>query len=159
MSLITKSARDINNYSISNLHLRVKKNLKLNKLKPNKVKIFLSGFAFKGNPATSDIRGSTAIDFLKKLQDGSIKKIYGHDFLLTNQDISKLNVNPVTFENGIKNADVIIIFNNHKSYLEFNVKKLLLKSNKPCLFFDSWQIFKESNLQRLPGITYNGIGY
>ena len=49
---------------VNNIYQICKEFLKQNKINNLNPKIFISGIAFKGNPETSDVRGSTAIDLL-----------------------------------------------------------------------------------------------
>ena len=55
------------------LFLKVKNSLKKIGKDIKKSKIFVIGLAFKGDPETSDLRDSTSIDLIKKLE---IKKNY-----------------------------------------------------------------------------------
>ena len=60
-------SRKVNESMIYNLFSRIKRKLKL--LKKNKdCKIFITGFAFKGSPETSDMRSSTTLDLLHLLK-------------------------------------------------------------------------------------------
>ena len=52
---------------IENILIKIKKFLKKEK-KDKDVKILILGLAFKGSPETSDIRGSSSIDLLKKFK-------------------------------------------------------------------------------------------
>jgi len=46
--------------------------------------------------------------------------------------------------------------NNHKSFLDIDIKKLLLKTSKPCIFVDCWSMFQK--IENENGIIYSGIG-
>ena len=60
-------SRKVNESMTYNLFLRIKKKLKLLKKNQN-CKIFITGFAFKGSPETSDMRSSTTLDLLYLLK-------------------------------------------------------------------------------------------
>ena len=57
-------ARKVNEIIPKKIFERIFKLLK-SKIKIKNIKIFLIGFAFKGEPETSDIRDSTTLAFLK----------------------------------------------------------------------------------------------
>ncbi len=123
--------------------------------KKEKIKIFIIGFAFKGDPETGDIRNSstlTVVDELKK----KYKNLFGYDPIVKREEIKNLNVEYVNIEEGIKNADCVIVMNNHKSYRDLNMKELLRKASKPCLFVDCWSMFQEISFEK--EIIYTGVG-
>ena len=55
------------------------------------------------------------------------------------------------FKNGFHKADVIILFNNHKNYKNYDINKLVKKSNKPLLFYDCWQMYNPREISKIPG--------
>lgn len=80
--------------------------------------IMIHGLAFKGWPATDDLRGSPV-----KLLIAELKKrwpyadIFGHDFLCTEEQIKELGIIPINVVNRkLWWADVTIIANNHQGY-------------------------------------------
>ena len=153
---LQKQVRNINTQGPKDLFIRIKKLLNKNKKKIDNSKIFLIGLAFKGNPETSDLRESTSLAFLKFLKNK--KNIYGFDFRVTKQEIKKLGIKPINLEDGFKNADLVIFLNNHKSYCELNISKLSKKMKKPGIIFDCWQAFEPSEIKKLDGILYGGLG-
>ena len=70
-------ARKISDKIVNEIFQSCNKFLKKKKINNLKSKIFISGIAFKGDPETSDIRGSTAIDLIKIFKK---KKIYEYLF-------------------------------------------------------------------------------
>ncbi len=130
------------------------------KLRKNKSsKIFITGFAFKGNPETSDIRNSTTISLLNMFKKDKFKNIWGHDFKVENKEIKKLGVKSCNLKNGFNNADVILIMNNNKKYEDLNILNLLKETKKPLLFYDSWQLFDPLEIKNHKGTTYASVGY
>ena len=41
--------------------------------------------------------------------------------------------------------------NNHRSYSDMNINKLLGKMKKPGLFFDGWNMFNPQEIQNISG--------
>ena len=118
-------------------------------------KIFVIGFAFKGNPETSDTRNSSTLILVKELKK-QISTIYGYDPLVSSKELETIGVLPTTIEDGFKNADSVIIMNNHKSYLSLNIKNLIQMTSKPCVFVDCWSMF--DNLASEKDVIYTGVG-
>ena len=125
-----------------------------------KIKMFIIGFAFKGEPETSDTRGSTTIDLLKHFKDNGVIEgsFFGYDPLVPEKDLSELGVTPVSLEEGFKNADVVAIMNNHKSYKKMDIFSLLSLSKNDCIFVDGWYTFEPKDISRINGIKYIGVG-
>jgi UDP-N-acetyl-D-mannosaminuronic acid dehydrogenase len=138
-----------------NLLKRIKMLIKKNNKSIDTAKIFLIGLAFKGNPETSDLRDSTSIQFLELFKNK--KNIYGFDYRVTNEEIKKLDIKPVSLEQGFKNSDIVIFLNNHKSYSDLNISKLSKSMKKPAVIFDCWQVFEPSEIKKLEGILYGGL--
>src|SRR3989338_4696816 len=68
--------------------------LKEHKKEVKNPKVLVLGFAFKGRPVTSDMRGSTTVPLIKRLQKFT-KNVYGYDLAVKRSDISSLKVKPV----------------------------------------------------------------
>jgi len=125
-----------------------------------KIKIFIIGFAFKGEPETSDMRGSTTIDLLNNFKENGVKEecFFGYDPLVTKRELSELGVTHVTIPEGFKDADVVVIMNNHKSYKKMDIFSLLSSSKEDCIFYDGWYTFDPKGISRINGIRYMGVG-
>ncbi len=151
-------SRKLNEQMIKDIYLRVKNDL--HKLKKNKsAKIFISGFAFKGNPETTDIRGSTTIELLKFLKKAKFTNIWGHDFKLNSSQIKKLGIKYASINNGFKNADAVLIMNNNNKYQDLKLPSLIKSTKKPLFFFDSWQIYSPLEIKNIKGVVYGSVGY
>ena len=48
--------------------------------------------------------------------------------------------------------------NNHKFYKDLKIQKLISKMSKPCLIFDSWQIFDFMNNHDITDVNYTSVG-
>lgn len=116
-------------------------------------KIFIIGFAFKGEPETSDMRGSTTLDLISFLKEVN-KNIYGYDPVVEKDEIEKLGVRYCSFEEGFRDADIAILMNNHRSYASMDLYGLLKSMNKPGIFCDYWYLFPSKMVKQVDGIYH-----
>lgn len=132
---------------------------KLNK-NPKEVKILISGFAFKGYPETDDIRGSLTIRLWENLKNiFNSDNIYGHDFIVKDNIFENLNIKKVELEEGFKDADCVILANNHPKYQEMDIKRLISLMRKPSLLWDCWHHFGPDIFQDIGDVFYYSLGY
>lgn len=120
-------------------------------------KIFIMGFAFKGEPETDDIRFSTTIDLVNYLEPFCLN-IYGYDAVVDKDSIKSLGVKPCSIEEGFKDADVVVIMNSHKSHKNLNIRELSRLSNNPLIFVDCWNLYDRKEIESSGNIIYSGIG-
>lgn len=155
---LIKAAKDLNRSLVGHIVKSVAGHVKLQKKSAGSVKVFISGFAFKGKPETDDLRESPAIKLLELLRKNKFKNIYGHDFIVSGTAIKKLGVKPASLEDGFKNADVVIFTNNHPLYSKMNVAGLSKKMKKGGIIFDGWQMF-HGQLNDESNIKYESLGF
>lgn len=150
--------RDINKNIINYVYKKIQDCIKIIKENNNKreCKIFLVGIAFKGNPETSDYRDSTSLDLLKKLKNIRNLKIY--DPVISKKELKKINFPFSSIDKGFEKADIVIFFNNHDSYLDLDIYKLIKKMKKPSYFLDMWSQFDSMEMKKLKGVVYWGLG-
>ena len=118
------------------------------------------GFAFKGEPETSDVRDSTTITLLEEL------RLLGHpdscffvyDAVTKPEDISQFGATPISLTEGFHDADAVIIMNNHKSHRLVDIFSLLMTTNKPCVFLDGWRTFDPREIKEIKHVVYMGVG-
>jgi len=154
-NLITQS-RWLNEYIPSYLASKILRKLKdLNK-DIDKAKIFVIGFAFKGNPETADIRNSSTLILVAELKK-HFSNIFGYDSVASSTEIEREGVKVTNIEKGFENADCVIIMNNNKSYLSLDIENLLNTTTKPCLFMDCWNLFRDI-ANKNENVVYTGVG-
>jgi UDP-N-acetyl-D-mannosaminuronic acid dehydrogenase len=118
-------------------------------------KIYILGFGFKGNPPTSDMRGSPTVDLVRALHGKGIKNIHGYDPVVNAKDIRSLGVKAEkSVALGFKDADVVIVMTNHPSFRELRMRDLLKKSRPGALLFDMWSLYSKEKILRIPGTRY-----
>ena len=121
-------------------------------------KIFITGFGFKGEPETNDIRGSPTLELVSGFKQLGCNKIYGHDFIVKEELLEKEGIIPVSLIEGFKNADCVIFANNHKKYFTLDIKHYTDFLNKPAVFVDVWRIFNHNEVKG-KDIIYGGFGF
>lgn len=156
--ILIKSGRQVNETLPAHVVQRAAAKLKEAGKDIATAKVLVSGFAFKGQPETDDIRDSPTLRLLDALRAAGVKTIYGHDFVVAHDAIQGLGVMPCTLEEGFANADCVFIANNHKKYYDLNIEPYLRQMRAPGVFMDCWQIF-DAELCKLPGIVRGGIGF
>lgn len=120
-------------------------------------KIFISGFAYKGQPETDDLRGSAVEPILTYLRSFT-PHITGHDFIVSPDRIAALGVEPVSLEQGFQEADAVLILNNHLNYQSQNIEQLVMRMKQPSVFFDVWGVFRKQ-LQTWPNLRYMRLSW
>ena len=117
----------------------------------------MTGFAFKGRPATEDVRGSAAIPLMRRLQSSRIE-VWGHDFVTPAQVIADLGTRPCTLEDRFEQADGVIIMNNHPAYRSAGIPALARRLRAPAFLFDSWSLFDIRDFREVAGLRYAPLG-
>ena len=156
-NILLSGSRKVNENTTKYLYSKLNYSLKKIGKNFNNSKIFIVGLAFKGNPETSDLRDSTSIDLIKKFKNK--KKFYVYDPVVDKQTLTKLGYNYENLEKGFNKADLVIFLNNHKSYQDLNIFKLVKKMNKPGIIIDTWKVFNPVEIKSIKNILYGGLGF
>lgn len=134
--------------------------LKKNKFKKN-LKIGIFGMAFKGQPETNDMRGSTIYELVKEIRKiFPNSKIYAYDKLVDKFYYKRLRILRAKKKMEIfTDSHIVIIHNNNKIFKKFNLKACSAKMQKNSLIYDFWNnyIIKKNNLLR-NNVNYYGLG-
>ena len=122
--------------------------------------IALMGIAFKGVPATDDLRGTMAKPILKqvRLAFPSVT-LRGFDAVVTDEGIRGFGLDPVaTLEEAFEGASLVLILNNHPVFSGMHIEYLTTLMIQPGLVYDFWNGFKSSDLHLPRGIAYMALG-
>ncbi len=109
--------------------------------------IAISGMAFKGRPATSDMRGSSSLSIAKKLKEMGYK-LRLHDFTVPLTHLEELNLGEC-FSNiyeSVRNINCLLILTNHVAYQEIEDTLLFNYMNGGAKILDVWNNLNESGL-------------
>jgi len=150
-------ARQVNERILTTLGEDVIQHLESLKTK-QKSKIFILGFAFKGNPPTSDLRGSTTVTLAKYLLEKGYSNVYGYDPVVGREEIEAFGVKGVRrVEDGFQNADAVLVMNNHLALAELPVRSLMGKAHIGAALFDTWALYNKEEILKTKGISYKRL--
>jgi UDP-N-acetyl-D-mannosaminuronic acid dehydrogenase len=119
-------------------------------------RVAVLGWAYKGWPATDDMRGTPVADIVPILADAGITVI-GHDPIVADDVIRQYGGEPVGLDKALSEPDGILIVNDHPDYRALQVDDMLTGSNATFVY-DSWRILDEKAV-RAAGLGYAGLGY
>jgi nucleotide sugar dehydrogenase len=127
---------------------------------PSHPVIALMGIAFKGVPATDDLRGTMAKQILKQIQLAFPNAtLRGFDAVVTEEDIRGFGLDPVaTLEQAFKGASLVLILNNHPVFSGMHIERLTALMIQPGLVYDFWNCFKAADLHLPRGLAYMALG-
>ena len=154
---VIEEARKINQAMPDHVAARIVEELRGLRRAPARAKILITGFAFKGRPATEDVRGSAAIPLMRRLHSFRIE-VWGHDFVTPEKVIADLGAHACTLEDGFEDADGVIIMNNHPGYRDANIPALARRLRAPAFLFDSWGLFDIREFGEVAGLRYAPLG-
>lgn len=122
--------------------------------------ITLMGIAFKGQPATDDLRGTMAKPVLVRLREAfQHARFRGYDELVSHSDMRGFGLEPMAnLEEAFKESSLVLILNNHQLFSSMDIEDLATNMQKPGLIYDFWNCFKSEDLRLPEGIIYMALG-
>ena len=122
--------------------------------------IAVLGLAFKGRPATDDLRGTMARPILAALRcrfDGAEWR--GYDAVVPAAAFREFELAPcATLEDALRGAHLVVITNNHPVFAAMPLDSLSAGLGKPALIYDFWNHFEARGLRLASGRTYMSLG-
>lgn len=122
--------------------------------------ITLMGIAFKGQPATDDLRGTMAKPVLARLREAFPNAEFrGYDAVVSHTLTRDFGLEPVaTLEQAFTGSSLILILNNHPVFNSMPLVDLASGMKKPGLIYDFWNCFKTTDLHLPQGVAYMALG-
>lgn len=154
--VIIGRSREINEYMPEYIIEKIQSFFTRHKKDISAAKVLVVGFAFKGDPETSDMRDSTTLPIVELLRKKT-GNIFGYDPVVNPEEITKTGVTSVLLQDGFDKADCVIVMNNHRSYPSWNIYELLGLMNGPALFLDTWRMFSQQEICKVKGVTYGTL--
>lgn len=153
-------SRTINNQMPKFVASKITQFIKEHCAKEKLIKVYCLGFAFKGFPETSDMRGSPAIDVVNHLHQNLNGKLQltGYDSVVHRDSLEGAGISYLPYREGFKDAHCVLIMNNHPDFAKIDIFSLLESMRKPGLFFDGWHFFLPAEIRKVKGIVYQGLG-
>ena len=124
-------------------------------------KVAILGMAFKGVPATDDLRGSMSVHVLKALRDRAPEaKVTLFDAVCTPEQLTEVAPDceiADTMVTAIAGANVAIIANNHPKLADMRPRQMLTIMAKDGFLYDYWNHFSDLRPYEL-GPSYFAVG-
>lgn len=101
--------------------------------------VAVSGMAFKGQPETSDLRGSSSVYIAQKLKAKGYR-LKLHDYVALPEELRDLLLGDVCddLQDACKDASVLLVLNNHRKYASVTGDPVFCHSNNGFEILDSW---------------------
>jgi nucleotide sugar dehydrogenase len=128
--------------------------LKKGKIKPEKAHVSILGFAFKGTPATSDVRGSTTYGLIERLKARKVKHIHGYDPYVRKSDIDPVAAYLLRPDEAIKKSHVVVVMNNNPHFAELDMRSYLEVMSRPVFLVDTWGLYDTEDIGKLAHVTH-----
>ncbi|MFG1801856.1 nucleotide sugar dehydrogenase [Micromonospora carbonacea] len=119
-------------------------------------KVLVCGIAYKGRPETDDVRGSAATEVAALLR-GRVRTLAGHDPIVRPERIAELGYRPVGLDEGVADADAVVLLSDHPGYATLTADKLLGRMRGRGVVFDMWGLL-DAELTGVEGLTYLRLG-
>ena len=115
--------------------------------------VVLSGMAFKGRPATSDLRGSSSVNIARKLFAAGYE-LRLHDFVAPVEDLASLKLGAAfaDLSEACKGAAALLVLNNHERYEDFRLPEATLA------VLDAWSACKKISAATLGNFLLEEAG-
>ena len=127
---------------------------------PDKPVISFLGIAFKGQPATDDLRGTMAKPVMDEIRAKfSCATLRGFDAELLREDIKSFGLDPVaSLEEAFKGASLVLILNNHPLFLAMPIEILSQQMLEVGVIYDFWNCFNRDELHLPERVEYVALG-
>jgi UDP-N-acetyl-D-mannosaminuronic acid dehydrogenase len=122
--------------------------------------ISLLGIAFKGQPATDDLRGTMARPVLEALKRRySAAQFRGYDAMVAPEAVRDFGLAPcASIEAALTGAHLALILNNHPAFSAMPLSDLAAIMARPALVYDFWNCFSAASLHFPEGVGYMALG-
>lgn len=127
---------------------------------PSAPVVALLGIAFKGRPATDDLRGTMARPVLDALQRRYPRARWrGYDAVVSADGIRAFGLEPhETIGAALEGAHLALILNNHPVFGAMSLEDLAGTMARPALVYDFWNHFRAGDLRLPEGVGYMALG-
>lgn len=122
--------------------------------------VTLLGLAFKGQPETNDLRGSTILPLIATLRDRLPQAVLrGWDPIVGAAEQEALGLRPVdTLAEAFEGSHLCVVHNNHAAFAGMPLSQLSHRMARPGLVYDFWNNFDPERLAMAEGTRYVALG-
>ncbi len=123
-------------------------------------KIAVLGLAFKGQPPTSDLRGSLAIPLVEQLRKAFLQaSVVGYDPLVDRTEAASSDiVTTETLGEAVDNADLVVIQSNHSEFRDLDPETGFSGMRSGGVVYDLWGLHGTVPRMLSGGIRYTALG-
>jgi UDP-N-acetyl-D-mannosaminuronic acid dehydrogenase len=122
--------------------------------------VALLGIAFKGRPATDDLRGTMARPILAALKEAFPGGIFrGWDAVVPAGEIASFGLAPQpSLADSLAGTHLAVIANNHPVFAAMPLAEHAQRMARPALIYDFWNNFVAEELSLPAGVGYMALG-
>ena len=122
--------------------------------------IALLGLAFKGRPATDDLRGTMATPILEALRRHFPQASFrGFDPVVPQAEIAGFGIEPCSsLAAALEGASLAVICNNHPAFATMVLDRDASGMAAPGVIYDFWNNYNAEEVRLPPGIGYMALG-
>jgi nucleotide sugar dehydrogenase len=122
--------------------------------------IAILGLAFKGRPATDDLRGTMARPILEALRRRFPQASYrGYDAVVPSREIAGFGIVPCdSLGAALSGASLAVICNNHPVFAALPLEQVAAGMARPGLIYDFWNNYTAEEVRLPAGIGYAALG-
>ena len=127
---------------------------------PSAPTISLMGLAFKGRPATDDLRGTMAKPVFDELRSRfPTARWRGFDAVVAPDDIRSFGLEPAdSMSDAVEGANLAVILNNHPVFTSMPLPDLAGRMDRPGIIYDFWNNFNSRDVDLPDGTAYVALG-
>lgn len=120
------------------------------------LRVLVVGIAFKGQPETNDVRGSTGADAARQIAAAGARTSC-FDAVIGSEGLESQGFTPANLLEEAGRTDAVLILNNHPDNAPDGLLERL--SSRPSLLFDGWGLFDAQEVEKYTGLVYATLGY
>lgn len=127
---------------------------------PKAPKIVLLGIAFKGKPATDDLRGTTARQIFDTLKVAFPNgEFWGYDPVVHPRDLQAFGLIPKNeLQEAFDGSHMVLVLNNHPIFSTMQLETWAHTMGTPGIIYDFWNNFSPEGLHLPSGVQYLALG-
>jgi UDP-N-acetyl-D-mannosaminuronic acid dehydrogenase len=127
---------------------------------PARPVVAVLGLAFKGRPATDDLRGTMARPILAALRSRfDATEWRGYDAVVEAAALREFELSPcASVDEAMRGAHLVVIANNHPAFAAMPLDSLSAGLGQPALVYDFWNHFDARSLRLAGGRAYMSLG-
>ena len=153
---LVRRARELNEYMPVHVARTVVEMLRERRGSTVGARLSVLGWAYKGVPATDDMRGTPIATMQPIFAEAGIS-VLGHDPVVSDEVIRAYGGDPVSLDKALTDVDAVLVVNDHPDYRAIQVDTAFAGS-KPLFVYDSWRCL-DGDALAAAGIPCAGLGY